>query len=103
METLHERKRLMMEGADALLIAPGGWGTLDEIASQGVHAKIGDLTEKPMIFLNFDGFWDPMKELLKIMVSHGAIKQRQIAFIDYASAPDEIFKAIERVQKRLQK
>ena len=102
-ETLHDRKHLMMESADALLIAPGGWGTLDEIASQGVHAKIGDRTEKPMIFLNFNGFWNPIKELLEKMVQHGAIKSQQIAFIDYANTPEEIFDAVERAKKRLQK
>ena len=89
--------------ADALLIAPGGWGTLDEIASQGVHAKIGDRTEKPMIFLNFDGFWNPIKDLLQQMLSVGAVKAEQIAFIDYADTPEQIFNAIERAQLRLSK
>ncbi len=102
-ETLHERKHLMMESADALLIAPGGWGTLDEIASQGVHAKIGDRTKKPMIFLNFDGFWNPIKDLLQNMLDYGAVKSEQIAFIDYADTPQDIFDAIERAQERLQK
>ena len=102
-ETLHDRKHLMMENADALLIAPGGWGTLDEIASQGVHAKIGDRTEKPMIFLNFDGFWNPLKNLLQHMLDHGTAKAEQLAFIDYADTPDQIFAAIERVRHRLSK
>ena len=102
-ETLHERKHLMMESADALLIAPGGWGTLDEIASLGVHAKIGDRTEKPMIFLNFEGFWNPLKEMLQTMETHGAVLAKQIAFVDYANAPDEIFNAVARAEKRLRK
>lgn len=100
-ETLHERKHLMMENADALLIAPGGWGTLDEIASHGVHAKLGDRTVKPVVFLNFNGFWDPLKALLKNMQTCGALKKKQLAFVDYANTPNEIFKAIERVRKRL--
>ena len=102
-ETLHERKHLMMENADALLIAPGGWGTLDEIASLGVHAKIGDRTEKPMIFLNFEGFWNPLKEMLNNMKTHGAVLPKQVAFVDYASSPDEIFDAVARAEKRLRK
>ena len=102
-ETLHDRKHLMMESADALLIAPGGWGTLGEIASLGVHAKIGDRTEKPMIFLNFNGFWNPIKELLKNMLDCHAVTEDQIDFVDYANTPDEIFDAIERAHKRLSK
>lgn len=102
-ETLHERKHLMMENADALLIAPGGWGTLDEIASHGVHVKLGDRSKKPVIFLNFHGFWDPLKELLNNMLAHGTIKKDQIDFVDYADSPDDIFNAIKHVQKRLLK
>ena len=103
-ETLHDRKHIMMESADALLIAPGGWGTLDEIASHGVHASsLGDRTAKPMIFLNFGGFWNPLKKLFDEMLKHGAIKPEQLAFVDYANTPDEIFDVIERVQKRLSK
>ena len=102
-ETLHERKHLMMENADALLIAPGGWGTMDEIASHGVHAKLGDRAVKPVIFLNFHGFWNPLKNLLENMVRYGALQAKQIAFVDYADTPADIFKAIERVQKRLAK
>ncbi|MBQ3695621.1 MAG: TIGR00730 family Rossman fold protein [Alphaproteobacteria bacterium] len=102
-ETLHERKHLMMESADALLIMPGGWGTIDEVASFGVHTKIGDRTKKPLIFLNFKGFWNPMKEMIDNMLENGAVKPDQIAFVDFANAPDEIFPAIERAQKRISK
>ncbi len=102
-KTLHMRKHLMMEKADALLIAPGGWGTLDEIASYGVHTKLGDRAVKPVIFLNFNGFWEPLKSLLKNMRTQGAVKAEQMVFVDYANSPDEIFKAIERVRKKLAK
>jgi len=102
-KTLHIRKHLMMEKADALLIAPGGWGTFDEIGSHGVHAKLGDRAVKPVIFLNFNGFWDPFKTLLNNMLVHGTIKENQIAFVDYANSPNEIFDAIERVKNRLTK
>ena len=101
--TLHDRKHMMMQSADALLIAPGGWGTIDEIASFGVHTKIGDRTKKPMIFLNYDGFWNPMKDLIATMLKRGAVKQDQIDFVDYADTPADIFDAIDRAQNRLSK
>ena len=102
-DSLHERKRIITENADALLIAPGGWGTLDEIASHGVHIKIGDAAPKPLIFLNFNGFWEPMKKMIANMLKYGAIQPDQLNFVDYADTPIEIFDAIERVKKRLQK
>ena len=103
-DTLHDRKHIMMESADALLIAPGGWGTLDEIASLGVHASsLGDRTIKPMIFLNFNGFWDPLKQQFENMLKHGAMNPEQLAFVDWANTPDEIFDALERAQSRIPK
>lgn len=102
-KTLHMRKHLMMEKADALLFVPGGWGTLDEIGSHGVHAKLGDRDIKPVIFLNFNGFWNPLKQLLKNMLATGAILKKQLDFVDYADTPEEIFSAIDRVKKRLRK
>ena len=40
-KTLEERKKIMVTRADVILVAPGGWGTLDEIGTFGVRFKIG--------------------------------------------------------------
>ena len=55
--TMHERKALMAEHADAFLILPGGFGTLDEMNEIITWAQLG-YHRKPIGILNVDGFYD---------------------------------------------
>ncbi len=100
-DTLTERKHMMMEKAEALLIGPGGWGTLDEITEFAVRIQTGKVEKKPLIFLNFNGFWQPMQELILNMLQEGTLNQAKVDYIDFVDFPDEIFDAIEKVQARL--
>ncbi len=54
--TLHARKALMTELADAFVVLPGGLGTLDELTDVLTLANIGHHT-KPIGFLDMDGYW----------------------------------------------
>jgi len=58
-DSMHTRKRLMAERADAFIILPGGLGTLDEF-SEIVEWKQLHLHKKPIILVNIEGFWDGM-------------------------------------------
>ncbi len=100
-ETLTERKHMMMDKADAILIGPGGWGTLDEITEFAVRIQTGKVEKKPLIFLNFNDFWRPMQELILNMLQEGTLNQAKVDYIDFVDFPDEIFEAIEKVQARL--
>ena len=57
-QTMHERKMVMFEESDAFVVLPGGIGTLEEVVELLSWKRL-DLHEKPVIFLNQDGFWDP--------------------------------------------
>ncbi len=100
-ETLDERKKLMLDSSDALLIAPGGWGTLDEIATYAVHFKIGDWPTVPIIFLNYRHYWDGFLEFVKQMEKDGAVTSKQISFIGSVKKPKDIFKEYHRVLKKI--
>ena len=102
-ESLEERKQIMINSADAILIAPGGWGTLDEIGTIGVRFKIGEYPIKPIIFLNYFGFWDCMKSFVTRAYKEKTLPPLQEAFTDFVDKPEDIFAAIERVYKRLHK
>ncbi|MEZ2129125.1 MULTISPECIES: TIGR00730 family Rossman fold protein [unclassified Sinorhizobium] len=67
---MHTRKHAMFERADAFVALPGGIGTLEEIVEIMTWAQLGQ-HEKPMIFANIDGFWNPMMELLRHMAEEG--------------------------------
>ena len=102
-DNLDERKHLMLKNSDALLIAPGGWGTLDEIATYAVHFKIGDWKAVPIIFLNYRHYWDGFLKLIKQMEKDGAVTSQQIAFIGSIKKPKDIFKEYRRVLKQIEK
>ncbi|MFP3542198.1 TIGR00730 family Rossman fold protein [Rhizobium sp. BE258] len=69
---MHARKHMMFERSDAFVALPGGIGTLEEIVEIMTWAQLAR-HEKPMVFANINGFWDPMMELLKHMTDEGFI------------------------------
>ena len=75
-ESMHERKALMAERSDAFLALPGGAGTLEEIAEQWTWAQLG-IHAKPSGFLDVEGFWDPVRVLLRRMVDDGFVREAQ--------------------------
>ena len=62
-KTMHERKTLMYDAADAFAIFPGGIGTLEEVVELISWRRL-DLHQKPIVFLNMNGFWDPFFALI---------------------------------------
>ena len=58
-ETIHERKELMMKRADAFVILPGGWGTMEEFFEVSA-AKFRDNDPRPIALLNTAGFYNQM-------------------------------------------
>lgn len=100
-DTMIERKKLLMEMGDIILVGPGGWGTIDEFSEYAVSVQIGDVKRKPMIFLNFNGFWRAQKEQVFNMLQEGTLEQDKVDFIEFADTIDEVFEDIEKVQTRL--
>jgi len=62
--SMHERKMMMFERADAFVVLPGGIGTLEEIVELLSWRRLG-LHEKPVVFFNPRGFWDPLFALFE--------------------------------------
>lgn len=67
---LAERKKLLVEKADAVVIMVGGTGTLDE-ATEILELKKHGHTEKPVVLLNTAGFYDGLKEQFRRMEDEG--------------------------------
>ncbi|HYC88763.1 MAG TPA: TIGR00730 family Rossman fold protein [Thermoanaerobaculia bacterium] len=62
-ETMHERKAMMSDLADAFIALPGGLGTLEEIFEIWTWAQLG-LHAKPLGFLDVNGFYTPLMQFL---------------------------------------
>lgn len=69
-DTMHERKRLMAEHADAFLALPGGIGTFEEFFEVWTWRQLG-YHDKPVGLLNIEGYYDGLLQFL-----HGAVQQQ---------------------------
>lgn len=69
---LATRKQKMIDISDGFLILPGGYGTLDEIFEIVVLRKL-KAHNKPMILLNYKGFWNNTLEQIRTMIREGFI------------------------------
>jgi uncharacterized protein (TIGR00730 family) len=68
--SMHERKRLMAERADAFAVLPGGIGTLDETFEIVSWRQLG-LHDKPILLVDVGGYWAPLLALLEHIVDKG--------------------------------
>ena len=80
-ETMHERKRLMAERADAFLALPGGIGTFEEFFETWTWRQLG-YHDKPVGLLNQDGYYDAMLSFLQHSVASGFMGAAQMALIE---------------------
>ncbi|MGI3128459.1 TIGR00730 family Rossman fold protein [Nitratireductor sp. PBL-C9] len=71
-EDMHQRKHGMFERADAFVALPGGIGTLEEIVEIMTWAQLAR-HEKPMVFANIGGFWNPLLTLIEHMKQEGFV------------------------------
>jgi uncharacterized protein (TIGR00730 family) len=93
--TMHERKARMAELADAFLVLPGGYGTLDELLEAVTWAQLG-LHAKPVILINTAGYWNRLLAFLDTTVEAGFLKQRNRELLRVAaSAREAVAMAVE--------
>jgi uncharacterized protein (TIGR00730 family) len=89
--TMHERKARMAELADAFLVLPGGYGTLDELLEAVTWAQLG-LHAKPVVLINTAGYWDGLLAFLDTAVSAGFLKQKNRELLRVAANAAEAVK-----------
>ncbi|MFN7223722.1 MAG: TIGR00730 family Rossman fold protein [Paracoccaceae bacterium] len=69
-EDMHERKKVMFMNSDAIVVLPGGAGSLDEFFEVLTWRQIG-LHAKPIFLLDTDGYWQPLIQLMNHVVDQG--------------------------------
>ncbi len=79
-ESMHERKRLMAEKADAFAVLPGGIGTLDEMFEILSWKQLG-LHDKPILLADIGGYWAPLRALLDHIVAEGFARPQTHALL----------------------
>lgn len=89
-DTMHTRKRLMFEHADAFVALPGGFGTLDETFEMITWRQL-KLHEKPIIFVNINDYWTPLEEMTTNIFSQGFAKLEDQKCFQFVTSIPEIF------------
>lgn len=69
-ENMHERKKVMFMNCDAVVVLPGGAGSLDEFFEVLTWRQL-NLHRKPILLLNVNGYWDPLVGLIDHVVAQG--------------------------------
>ena len=92
-DTMHERKALMAQLADAFVALPGGLGTLEEITEMLTWAQLG-LHAKPCGLLDVDGYYAPLVRFLDHATDEGFVRPSDRARIVVASQPDALLDAL---------
>lgn len=93
--TMHERKMLMFEESDAILTLPGGIGTLEELIEVLSWARLS-LHRKPIIILNIEGFWTPLKNLFEHIVAQGFADRALLSDMIFVDRPENVFTVAEQ-------
>lgn len=81
-----ERRATLLSRADAIVALPGGIGTLDEI-TEVLEYKKQEMHDKPVVFLNTDGFYDGLERQLKRMEKEGFLTRPLNEFVFFADTP----------------
>ncbi len=84
--TMHERKAMMANLADAFIALPGGLGTMDEFFEILTWAQLGEHA-KPIGLLNTARFFDPLLHSLHHMIGEGFVKRKNLSLFVEASSP----------------
>ncbi len=63
---MSERKQRMRDEADLIICLPGSYGTLDEMMDATSSAIVGE-HHKPVYVLNYKGFYEPLKQQIRVM------------------------------------
>lgn len=73
-ETMQERKRIIMSETDAIVALPGGYGTLEELTEAITLKQLG-LISIPIIIININGYYDKLLDFFSVMLSNNFIKK----------------------------
>ena len=92
--SMHERKTMMADRADAFIALPGGFGTMDEFMEIVTWAQLG-IHSKPCVLVNTAGYYNPLLRFFESAVEDGFIRPENRGLIHVAQTPAETLEMIE--------
>jgi hypothetical protein len=94
---LRDRKAILQERADAFIALPGGFGTLEEAVELLTLKQLG-FHQKPIVFLNAAGFYDPLIHVFEHMYRERFARESNRELYEIATTVDEALALIDRYE-----
>jgi len=88
-ESMAERRTLLIKGTDGVITMPGGYGSMDEHFEALTLAQLHQY-RKPIGLLNVQGYYDPMLQMLDVMVKNGFLKKQNRGLCIDAQQVDQL-------------
>jgi uncharacterized protein (TIGR00730 family) len=90
-DTMHTRKHMMAERADAFLALPGGIGTFEEFFEAWTWRQLG-YHGKPIGLLNVQGFYDGLVTFMQSIEKQGFVSDWQMSLIRVGADADALLR-----------
>ena len=92
--SMHERKALMADLADAFIALPGGYGTLEELFEAVTWSQLG-IQQKPCCLLNVEKYWDGLLAVLDRAVDEGFVRPENAQLVLVAQNPESLLERLK--------
>lgn len=93
--SMSERKQAMRDIADVVVCLPGSYGTLDEMMDVVSSGIVGEHHKKTFV-LNYNGFYEPLKQQIELMRSLHFIPEQEAYKPVFVNSLEELFEKIEK-------
>lgn len=97
-DTMHQRKQIMYDLADAVISLPGGIGTLDELFESWTWNQLGYLNE-PCGLLNVGGYFQPLVDMLDRMVDQGFLRAETRAALKVSDDAEALLRLLAEARR----
>ncbi len=94
-DSMHTRKMMMFDRADAFVVLPGGLGTLDEMFEIITWRQLA-IHDKPVVLVNIDGYWDPMISMIDGMIEAGFVRPEHKNLFSVVDTVEAIIPALDQ-------
>lgn len=100
-DSMHTRKKMMVDKSEGFIVLPGGFGTLDETFEILTWKYLG-LHDKPIVFVNVDGFYDPLLKMVDHMVNVGFTPFWHRSLYQVVETPEDAIVALSAQTEHMQ-
>lgn len=96
-DTMHQRKAMMADLADAFVAMPGGVGTLEELFEVWTWAQLG-IHQKAIALLNVGGYFDPLLQFVQHARDEGFLRPQHASMLIVEASPSRLIERLKTYQ-----